>query len=201
MGAAPPARADGAAADVAASCKMATSPRIETVLESLLVLKTLARAPRGRAPRSPTASTPNVVALESRSGSSRPPSAGRARRAVLPGLQAYATARDAARRAAAHGGVLGGHRSPTRAAPQAAAVAAVDADADAPAVPTRRRRALRVGLGVQLGTDGEKPLRRTDRSVAIPGPAAVAAFLTNRAQSVGAAMQVLERLVAAASGV
>ena len=32
---------DGAAADVAASCKKATSPRIETVLESLLVLKTL----------------------------------------------------------------------------------------------------------------------------------------------------------------
>ena len=125
---------------------------------------------------------------------------------MLPGLQAYATARDAAAalRAAAHGGVLGGHTL-------ADARRSRKPPPSPLSTPTRMPPPFRPvggehcewGLGVQLGTDGEWGHWAANGSfiLAIPGRRPlVAAFLTNRAQSEGAAKQVLERLVAAASG-
>ena len=100
----------GGGGDISVNSKLMTSPRTESVLQNLLFLSGIAaRAGRAGASDAERVDARVWLCLFGKpqwiepSAFARP----RARRAVLPGLQAYATARDAAAvlHAAAHGGL------------------------------------------------------------------------------------------------
>jgi len=199
-----------AAGAEASNSKPMTSPRIDTVLEQLLFLSHVAsRAARDGATDAEKADAAVWMCLFGKpqwvepSAFSRP----RARRAVLPGLQAYATARDAAAalRAVAFGGLL----SPKT---LAEARRSRRPPPSRLSTPTRMPPGFRAsfgeeaewGLGVQLvpcgGADCWGHLGANGSfALVIPGRRPlVATLLTNRAGSSEAAERVLKFLVEAA---